>query len=74
MADSIEQWLKHLDAILEHHQFETEYEAESWLREQCENRSIDEFFETCATPALRLTMEWQRAEETEDPENAFGMF
>ena len=70
MAEQIEQWLKHLDAILEHHQFETAEEAEAWLREQSQHRTIEEFFTTCATPALRLEMEWRRAEEAADPETA----
>lgn len=74
MAEPIEQWLKHLDAILEHHQFETAEEAEAWLRLQSENRSIEEFFETCAVPSVRLTSLWQRAENAQDPEAALALY
>lgn len=70
MSHSIEQWLKHLDAIMEQQAFETEAEAEAWLREQSENRSVEEFFESCATPAMRLTALWQRAEQATDPDEA----
>jgi len=74
MSQPIEQWLKHLDAILEQHQFESAEEAEAWLRQQSENRSIDEFFEQCATPAMRLTLLWQRAEQANDPEEAQELY
>ncbi len=74
MAEPIEQWLKHLDAILEHHQFETAEEAEAWLRLQSENRSIEEFFETCAVPTVRLMSLWQRAEKAQDPEAALALY
>lgn len=74
MSQPIEQWLKHLDAILEQHQFETAEEAETWLRQQSENLSIDEFFERCATPAMRLTLLWQQAEQASDPEIAQRTF
>ena len=74
MSQPIEQWLKHLDAILEQHQFETAEEAETWLRLQSENLSIDEFFERCATPAMRLTLLWQEAEQSEDPAEAHLAF
>lgn len=70
MSHSIEQWLKHLDAIMEQQAFESEAEAEAWLREQSQNRSVEEFFEHCATPAMRLTMLWQNAEQASDPEIA----
>jgi tetratricopeptide (TPR) repeat protein len=74
MAEPIEQWLKQLDAILEQHQFETAEEAEAWLLEQSKNRSIDEFFEECATPLLRLRLLWQRAEQAQDPQSALSMY
>jgi tetratricopeptide (TPR) repeat protein len=74
MAEPIEQWLKHLDAILEQHSFETAEEAEAWLRLQSENRSIDEFFETCAVPTVRLMSLWQRAENAQDPEKALALY
>jgi tetratricopeptide (TPR) repeat protein len=74
MSQPIEQWLKHLDAILEQHQFETAEEAEAWLRQQSDNLSIDEFFERCATPAMRLTLLWQKAEQAEDPAEAHVAF
>ncbi len=74
MAEPIEQWLKHLDAILEQHPFETAEEAEAWLRLQSENRSIDEFFETCAVPTVRLMSLWQRAEHAQDPEKALALY
>ena len=74
MAEPIEQWLKHLDAILEQHPFETAEEAEAWLRLQSENRSIDEFFETCAVPTVRLMSLWQRAENAQDPEKALALY
>jgi tetratricopeptide (TPR) repeat protein len=74
MSQPIEQWLKHLDAILEQHQFECVEEAEAWLRQQSENRSVDEFFEQCATPAMRLTLLWQRAEKAKDPEEAQNFY
>jgi len=74
MAEPIEQWLKHLDAILEQHPFETAEEAEAWLREQSQNRTIEEFFEQCGTPVLRLTMLWQRAEQAEDPQAALELY
>lgn len=74
MAAPIEQWLKHLDAILEQHRFETAEEAEAWLMEQSQNRTIEEFFEQCGTPVLRLTMLWQRAEQAQDPQAAIEIY
>jgi tetratricopeptide (TPR) repeat protein len=74
MAEPIEQWLKQLDAILEQHQFETAEEAEAWLLEQSQNRSIDEFFEQCGPPLLRLRWMWQRAEQAQDPQSALSMY
>jgi tetratricopeptide (TPR) repeat protein len=74
VAHSIEQWLKHLDAILEHYQFETMEEAEVWLREQSASRSVDEFFHECATPAMRLAFLRQQAEDAEDPALAHAAF
>ena len=74
MAEPIEQWLKQLDAILEQHQFETAEEAEAWLLEQSQNRSIDEFFEQCGPPLLRLRWLWQRAEQAQDPQMALSIY
>lgn len=74
MAEPIEQWLKQLDAILEQHQFETAEEAEAWLLEQSKDRGIDEFFEQCGTPLMRLRLLWQRAERAQDPQTALSMY
>ncbi|MFY7818872.1 MAG: hypothetical protein ACOVRB_10970 [Akkermansiaceae bacterium] len=74
MAEPIEQWLKQLDAILEQHQFESAEEAEAWLLEQSKNRGIDEFFEQCGTPLMRLRLLWQRAELAQDPEKARSIY
>lgn len=74
MSHSIDQWLKHLDAIMEQQAFETEAEAEAWLREQSKNCSVEEFFERCATPAMRLQQLWQSAEEASEPEAALNAY
>jgi hypothetical protein len=66
MAEPIEQWLKRLDQILEHQQFETAAEAEEWMRKQAENRSVEEFLLENAPPAVRLQALWDEAEKSQD--------
>lgn len=66
MAEPIEQWLKRLDQILEHQQFETAAEAEEWMRKQAENRSVEEFLLDNAPPAVRLQALWDEAEKSQD--------
>lgn len=74
MAHTVEQLMKYLDEILEHYGFETAAEAESWLKEQSENRTLEEFLDQCATPSLRLLFAWQKAENELDPEKALDLY
>lgn len=74
MAEPIEQWLKQLDKILEHQQFETAEEAEAWMRQQAENRSVEEFLLENAPPAARLKALWDEAETSPDAAVASELF
>lgn len=70
MSDQIAEWLKRLDEILEHQQFESAEEAEAWIREQADNRSVDEFLADCAPPSTRIARVWQSAERAMNPVEA----
>lgn len=70
MSDQIEEWLKRLDEILEHQKFESAEEAEAWIREQAQNRSVDEFLQQCAPPATKLARLWEHAETRSHPGEA----
>jgi len=67
MSDQIAEWLKRLDEILEHQQFESAEEAEAWIREHADNRSVDEFLADCAPPHTRIARVWQSAERAMNP-------
>lgn len=70
MSDQIEEWLKRLDEILEHQQFETAAEAEAWIRGHADNRSVDEFLADCAPPHARIARVWKSAESAMNPAEA----
>ena len=74
MEEPIEQWLKRLDQILEHQQFETTAEAEEWMRKQVENRSVEEFLRENAPPEVRLQSLWEDAERAQDAAQASDLY
>jgi hypothetical protein len=74
MEEPIEHWLKRLDQILEHQQFESAAEAEEWMRKQVENRSVEEFLSENAPPAVRLQALWDEAEKSQDAAVASELF
>ena len=74
MAHTVEQLMKYLDEILEHYGFETAAEAETWLKEQSDNRTLEEFLDQCATPSLRLLFTWQKAENELEPSVALELY
>ena len=74
MSQQIEQWLERLDEILQYHSFESAEEAERWIREQAQNRTVEEFLAECAAPKAKIRMLVQQAEAADDPQVARGLF
>jgi tetratricopeptide (TPR) repeat protein len=74
MEQQIEKWLERLDEILQYHSFESADEAERWIREQAQGRTVEEFLAECATPKAKLRSLLQQAEIADDPQIAQRLF
>ena len=74
MEQQIEKWLERLDEILQYHSFESAEEAERWIREQANDRTVEEFLAECATPKAKLRNLLQQAEAADDPQLAKSLF
>lgn len=74
MSQSIETWLRQLDAICTEQGFESAAEAEAWLKSMSEGLDIDEFFDQHAPAESHLKGLLHAAEQVETPEEAIGIY
>ncbi len=74
MSESIESWLRQLDAICEAQGFETAEEAQAWLKEMSEGCSIEDFFDQHSPSASHLLAILNAAEQQQSPETALPLY
>jgi tetratricopeptide (TPR) repeat protein len=74
MSESIESWLRQLDAICEAQGFETAEEAQAWLQQMSEGCSIEEFFDQHSPSESHLLAILNSAEQQQSPEAALPLY